>query len=214
MARARQPGSAPSSAVAGRRRFWLVVALALLIAGAAGYAFRQPLLVRLGHALVAADPLEKADAALVLADDGSFESYRLRAAAYLHREGWVRKVILSGAVCPYRVSETELALPLAVSLGIPKSDIIAVPNATRFIDQEAELLLGTLESQRIRSLYVITANYQTRRARRIFQRTAGRRLRVLAYPAKDDGFDPGRRWQSRDGRKILLMECLGLHSRE
>jgi hypothetical protein len=105
-------------------------------------------------------------------------------------------------------------VPLAVSLGIPKSDIAAVPNATRFIDQEAELLLGTLESQRIRSLYLITANYQTRRARCIFRRTAGGRLRVLAYPAKDDGFDPDRRWQSRDGRRILLMECLGLHSRE
>ena len=65
-----------------------------------------------------------------------------------------------------------------------------------------------------RTVYVVTANYQSRRARRLFRQAAGGRLRVLVYPATDDWFNPDTWWQSREGRKVFLMECLGLHSRE
>lgn len=179
--------------------------------GLAGYVLRQPLLSRLGRTLVVADPLEKADAALVLAGDGS---YRVRAAAHLYRQGWVRKVVLSGPQGPFGVYETEFSVPVAVSQGIPRSDILPLPNTTRFLDQEAELLVKVAEGQAMRSLYVVTTSYETRRARRVFQRIAGGRLRVLAYPASDDAFNLDRWWQSRQGRKAVLMEWLGLNARE
>jgi uncharacterized SAM-binding protein YcdF (DUF218 family) len=168
----------------------------------------------MGRALVVADPLEKADAAVVLGRPLGSQDQRLKTAVRLYREGWVGKLVLGGPRGPYGIYETELSFPLAVSLGVPTADILAVPNTTRFIDQEAELLVAVLLGRGLRTVYVVTANYQSRRARRVFGRAAGGRLRVLVYPATDDWFDPDRWWQSREGRKVFLMECLGLHRRE
>jgi len=198
-----------------RTRSVSAILLILALAGSTvAYVLRGPLLSRLGHALVVADPLEKADAAVVLGRPPSPQEQRLNTAARLYQDGWVREVVLSGPRLPYGIYETELSLPLAVSLGVPKADVLAVPNTTRFVDEEAELLVAVLAGRGFRTVYVVTANYQSSRARRIFGRAAGGRLRVLVYPATDDWFNPDRWWQSREGRKIFLMECLGLHDRE
>jgi len=192
-----------------------VILLILALAGGSGaYLLRGPLLSRLGRALAVADPLEKADAAVVLGRPLGSQDQRLSAAARLYGDGWVRKLVLSGPRGPYGIYETEFSLPLAVSLGVPKADILAVPNTTRFIDQEAELLVGVLAGRGLRTVYVVTANYQSRRARRLFRQAAGGRLRVLVYPATDDWFNPDTWWQSREGRKVFLMECFGLHRGE
>jgi uncharacterized SAM-binding protein YcdF (DUF218 family) len=198
-----------------RRRTLSIVVLITLVAGGSGaYLLRRPLLSRLGRALVVADPLEKADAAVVWAGSPMSQDRQLHTAARLYRDGWVRKLVLSGPRGPYGIYETEFSSPLAISLGIPQADILAVPNTTRFIDQEAELLVAVLAGRGLRTVYVVTANYQSRRARRIFRQAAGGRLRVLVYPAADDWFNPDTWWQSREGRKAFLMECFGLHGRE
>jgi len=192
-----------------------VILLILALAGGSGaYLLRGPLLSRLGHALVVADPLEKADAAVVLGRPLGSQDQRLHTAARLYRDGWVGKLVLSAPRGPYGIYETEFSLPLAVSLGVPKADILAVPNTTRFIDEEAELLVAALAGRGVRTVYVVTANYQSWRARRLFRQAAGGRLRVLVYPATGDWFNPDTWWQSREGRKVFLMECLGLHTRE
>jgi uncharacterized SAM-binding protein YcdF (DUF218 family) len=198
-----------------RTRSVSVILLILALAGGSGaYLLRGPLLSRMGRALVVADPLEKADAAVVFGRALGPQDQQLHTAARLYRDGWVRKLVLSGPRGPYGIYETEFSFPLAVSLGVPKADILAVPNTTRFIDQEAELLVAVLAGRGLRTVYVVTANYESRRARRIFGRAAGGRLRVLVHPATDDWFNPDTWWQSREGRKVFLMECFGLHTRE
>ena len=199
---------AASSVLAPGRRRWALLLIVVLAAGGSVYLLRQPLLTGLGWMLVVADPLEKADAAVVLGGDASHEGHRVRAAVRLYRQGWVRKVILSGPEWGYGFHETELSVPLAVSQGVPKSDLMPIPNSVRSTWQEAQLLAEMLERRGIRSLYVVTSNYHTRRARRAFLRASGGRLRVLAYPAPDDWFEPRHWWQSREGRKIFVLECL------
>ena len=167
-----------------RTRSVSVILLILALAGSTvAYLLRGPLLSRLGGALVVADPLEKADAAVVWAGPPMSQDRQLHTAARLYREGWVRKLVLSGPRGPYGIYGTEFSFPLAASLGVPKADILAVPNTTRFIDEEAELLVAVLAGRGLRTAYVVTANYQWRRARRLFGRAAGGRLRVLVYPA-------------------------------
>ena len=200
--RAAPPGARP------RRRSWPLLLVTVLVACGAIYLSRQPLLTGLAWMLVVADPLEKADAAVVLGGDGSYEGHRVRAAIRLYHQGWVRKVVLSGPKGGYGIHETEFSVPLAVSRGIPKSDLLAIPHAARSTWQEAQLLAGMLERRGIRSLYVVTSNYHTRRARRAFLRASRGRMRVLAYPAPDDWFEPRRWWQSGDGRKVFVLECL------
>ncbi len=192
----------------GRRRRWLVALLVLLGVGVAFFLVRRPLLTTLGGLLVVSDSLERADAAVVLGGEETEDGKRLRAAIQLYRRGWVRKIVLSGPRWGYGISETEMSLPLALSLGVPRSDLMPVPNSARSTLQEAQLIASTIERRGIRSLYVVTSNYHTRRARRAFLRASRGRLRVLAYPAPDDWFDPQHWWESRDGRKIFLLESL------
>ena len=189
-------------------RLWAVLLLAVFAAGGAAYLLRQQLLTGLAWMLVVADPLERADAAVVLGGDDSYQGHRVRAAIRLYRQGWVRKVVLSGPKRGYGIHETELSVPLALSRGIPQSDLLVIPHGARSTWQEAQLLAGMLERRGIRSLYVVTSNYHTRRARRAFLRASSGRLRVLAYPAPDDWFEPRRWWQSGDGRKVFVLECM------
>ncbi len=200
--RAAPPGARP------RRRRWALLLVAVLVACGTIYLLRQPLLPGLSWMLVVSDPLERADAAVVLGGDNSYAGYRVRAAVHLYRKGWVRKVVLSGPKWGYGIHETELSVPLAISQGIREEDLLSIPHAARSTWREAQLLTGMLERRGIRSLYVVTSNYHTRRARRAFLHASRGRLRVLAYPAPDDWFEPRRWWQSREGRKIFVLECL------
>ena len=191
-----------------RKRRWLVLLLALAVAGAALYLLRRPVLAGLGRLLVVADPLEKADAALVLSGDDSYEGVRVRAGVELYRRGWVRKLVLSGGKMAYGMYETELSQPLAIAQGVSKPDIVPIAHSSRSTQEEAELIAPLLERKGIRSFYVVSSSYHTRRARRLFIRASGGRMRVLAYPAADPWFDPDRWWHSREGRKKFLEECL------
>src|SRR5580658_6832409 len=68
--------------------------LALLIAGAGGYFFRESLATMAGAFLIRDEPPVRADAALVLGGDGNGQ--RTLKAAQLAQAGWVPIVYLSG----------------------------------------------------------------------------------------------------------------------
>jgi uncharacterized SAM-binding protein YcdF (DUF218 family) len=210
---ARQPRNKNGAAPAPRRTatprvhralVWLLVVVAV----ACGlYLLRRPILSRAGHALVASDPLEKADAAVVLGGEDSRHAERVMAAVKLYREGFVRKLVLSGPEWAYGVHETDFSVPAAVAAGVPRGDIVAVPSTTHSTEEEAANVIPLLLRSGFHSIYVTTSNYHTGRARRIFRKLAGGRLRVLAYPARNDWFDPDHWWESREGRKIFVLEA-------
>lgn len=185
----------------------VIVLLALLVAGLAGVAFHRPILSAAGRLLVDGDKLEKADAAVVLSGEQS-NGLRVTAAVRLYKEGWVRRIVLSGAPMGYGRHESDFSLARAVALGVPREDLLALPLNTRSTQEEAEYMLPRMESAGIRSFYVVSSNYHTVRARRIFQRVAGKRMRVLAFPAHDDGFQPDSWWQSELGIRVFLLESL------
>ena len=186
----------------------LLVLAAVLAASV--YLLRRPMLMGLAGMLVTASPLEKADAAVVLGGEGCYTGCRVRAAVQLYKAGWVGKLVLSGPRLGYGVYETEFSVPLAVSLGVPKSDILAVPSTARSTAEEAQLLCPLLERRGMRSFYVVSSDFHTRRARRIFLNAGGGRLRVLACPAPDDWFPVDGWWRSREGRKIFVTETAKL----
>jgi uncharacterized SAM-binding protein YcdF (DUF218 family) len=189
----------------GRRRL-LMAAAAVLVFAFVFYLVHAPVLSGLGHLLVASDELEKADAAVVLGGEDSTEAFRVRGGVQLYHDGWVRKVVLSGPVMAYGIPETQFSAPIATSMAVPEADLIVVPTKARSTREEAVFMLPILERQGIRSIYVVSSNFHTRRARRIFIHASHGRMRVLAYPTPSDWFDPGSWWRSRDGRKVFLLE--------
>lgn len=184
----------------------VVLVLLILLGIVLFYLARQPLLSGAGWALVASDPLEKTDVALVLGGDDSLDGNRVRTAVKLYKDGWVRRIALSGPRGAYGVHETDYSVPIAISQGVPRPDIIVLTHQSRSTEEELRYLAPILERRGMRSICLVTANFHTRRARRIMRAASGGRLRIVAYAAPPDWFDPDRWWQSREGRKVFVLE--------
>jgi len=161
-----------------------------------------------GGFLVAQEgPPRKADAALVLAGD-SFGRRILRGAE-LVREGFVPLVYVSGPDELYGFSEDELAIRFAVKNGQPAEWFQGLPNQANSTEDEARALLPELQRRGVRRLLLVTSNFHTRRATRIFRKyaqqlTPGMQIHPVA--AQDALYHPDRWWQSRPSQKTFLLE--------
>ena len=158
-----------------------------------------------GHILVADDPLEKCEAAVVLSGEKE-NGFRTREAVLLYKNGWVKKIVLSGANFGFGNHETDFSLPLAVRLGVPRENLLPIPHEGRSTLEEARTLLPVMEKAGIRTAIIVTSNFHTRRARLIFRRVCRGRMRVLVHPVADEWFQPDSWWRSREGSKTFLLE--------
>jgi uncharacterized SAM-binding protein YcdF (DUF218 family) len=157
----------------------------------------------MGAFLVQADPPQKAVVALVLSGDEW--GHRILTAAQLARDGYVSKVMVSGPDGVYGNHECDLAIPFAVKRGYPESYFIHVEHSARSTLAEAQAVLPEIRRAGYKRVAVVTSNYHTRRAGRIF-RAAAPDLTILMIAAPDEHFTPDGWWHSRDAKKIFLSE--------
>ena len=189
------------------RRRWMVFLLAIALLILAAVAFHRAILTALGQELLAQDKLEKSDADLVLSgEDG--DGSRTRKAVELYKEGWVKKVVLSGARATFGHYETDFSAPLALSLNVPAKDLMVIPSRARSTFEEANVTVPEMERAGIHSIILVTSNYHTSRARRYFRRVCKDRMRVLVCPTENDWYQPDSWWQTREGKKYFLWETL------
>jgi uncharacterized SAM-binding protein YcdF (DUF218 family) len=165
--------------------------------------FHSQILGALGGYLVEEDAPQKADAAVVLAGDSW--GNRILTAAQLARDGYVPKVLVSGPDGDYGLYESALAIPFAVKHGYPESYFVAVDHEARSTSAEAMALLPEIRREGIRRLLLVTSNFHTRRAGRIF-RAAAPDLTIFVVAAPDRNFTPGRWWRNREGQKTFVTE--------
>jgi uncharacterized SAM-binding protein YcdF (DUF218 family) len=183
-------------------RLWpsgVLLAVLLAIAGI----FHTQILSALGGYLVHVDPPQPADAALVLAGDGW--GHRILTAAQLVRDGYVPKVLVSGPDGAYGNHECDLAIPFAVRHGYPESYFEHLEHNGRSTLEEAHAVLIEVRREGLKRILVVTSNYHTRRAGRIF-RSLAPDLTILVVGAPDEYFTPDGWWHNREGQKIFLTE--------
>ncbi len=183
---------------------FLVVLLLIL------YLARAPLLRAVAAAWIVDDPLEKAQAIVVLGGD-SRAGDRLRHAVQLYRAGWAPRIVLSGAAFRTYFNESQLMAHEAKQLGVAPEHLIVAPGAADSTLEEALGLREVLAKHDFRKVIVVTSNFHTRRARTIFlsvYRPLGTRVIVSAAP--DRRFDPQIWWQQREGRKQMFTEVIKL----
>jgi len=183
-------------------RLWpggLLLAVLVLIAGV----IHAQILNALGGYLVHADAPQPADAALVLAGDGW--GHRILTAAQLVRDGYVPKVLVSGPDGSYGNHECDLAIPFAMRHGYPESYFVHVEHNGRSTLAEAHAVLSEVRREGLKRILVVTSNYHTRRAGRIF-RSLAPDLTILVVAAPDEYFTPDGWWRNREGQKIFLTE--------
>ncbi len=78
-------------------------------------------------------------------------------------------------------------------------------NEARSTRAEAAALLPEIRREGIRRLLLVTSNYHTRRAGRIF-REAAPDLTIVVVGAPDRNYTPQGWWRSREGQKTFVTE--------
>jgi uncharacterized SAM-binding protein YcdF (DUF218 family) len=160
-----------------------------------------------GYALVHDEGPAKADIAVVLA--GDFYGHRILKAGELVREGYVPAILVSGPTGAYGLHESELAIAFAVRNGLPSDWFIPFPNDSHSTREEAAAILPELRRRNVHSFLLVTSNYHTARARRIFlkaERDAGGGPQMRTVAAPDEFFQPKSWWRTRDSQKTAFFE--------
>jgi uncharacterized SAM-binding protein YcdF (DUF218 family) len=160
-----------------------------------------------GYALVHDDGPAKADIAVVLAGD----SYgnRVVKGGELVRAGYVPVVLVSGPDTAYGLNESDLAIPFAMRKGFPAEWFAGFPNHALSTQEESKAILNELRRRNVKSFLLVTSNYHSARARRIFladERAEGGGPSFRTVAAPDEYFDPNSWWKSRQAQKIAFFE--------
>jgi uncharacterized SAM-binding protein YcdF (DUF218 family) len=182
--------------------------LLLLLFLLALYVFSTPLLATAAHLLIEDDSPRKAEAIVVLGGDAYGD--RTLKGAQLAKEGYAPFVIVSGppGLIGYASSEE---IQFAGQHGYPPSlfreiDLPAEAESTR---TEEDFLGKYLAARGIKSILLVTSNFHTRRAKKLWQRE-NPAIAVAVVPSVDPlrYFTPQTWWKTRAGQKIFLMEWL------
>lgn len=182
-----------------RRRILLL----LLMLGLIAWFERDRILTGLGQALVESSPPEKADIIVVLAGDPT--GNRILKAGELVRDGYAPLALISGPGDEYGLHECDLAIPFAVKRGYPESEFAHAEHDATSTRAEVAALTPDLRRRGVHKVLLVTSDYHTRRAAKLF-RAAAPEMTVVVTAAPDKYFTPGGWWKNREGQKTFLTE--------
>ena len=189
--------------VSWRRLLLVIVPPLVLVIG-----FYPWILPALANFLIANEgPPRPADAVLVLAGD-SFGRRILRGAE-LVRDGLAPVAFVSGPDELYGFTEDQLAIQFAVKRGAKAEWFVGLPNQANSTSDEAQQLLPVLQRKGVKRLLLVTSNYHTRRAVRIFRSMAkshAPQMAIQVVSSPDALFDAKNWWHSRPAQKTFLLE--------
>jgi uncharacterized SAM-binding protein YcdF (DUF218 family) len=181
-----------------------IVALGLiLLCVLATAVFSRQILWALGAMLMNAGPPQTADIAVTMAGDTG--GNRVLRAAELVREGYVPKVLVSGAGRQYGIPESTLAINFAVANGHPREYFIALQHPAFSTKEEAGYIIPEFRKLGVRKYLLVTSPHHTARAGRILHRAAPD-LDMHIVAAFGPHWNNGYWWTEREGRKIWLEE--------
>ncbi len=189
------------------RRRQLVIRAAAIGAGTllVLYLMAPWILARLGESLVNNQLPQKADAVIVLAGDAV--GNRILKGVELVQGGFAPVIYVSGPEGYYGHSEDQMAIEFAVKRGHPSQWFVGVPNHAESTLDEARILLPILRAKGVRRVLLVTSNFHTARAARIFRRVATPGMEIVSVAAKDASFAPQGWWNNRRGQKVFFYEA-------
>lgn len=199
----------------------------LLVLGLLVYKAGELWLPFLGSALIAADPLARADVVVPLAGERSRVFY----AAQLFRQGlagWyaITDMVVTGCKLPVARCRASLAAAStgdgeswtrytesvrdqALTAGVPLAAIVRVPGTADTTYHEALNLRQVALARGWHSLLVVTSPFHSRRARLIFGDVfRGTGIRVSVQPAEPHWYRPETWWTTPEGRQATAEEYL------
>ncbi len=178
----------------------------MLVLFLGAYVFAGQLMGAAARLLIEDDGVRKADAIVVLGGDGYGD--RTLKAAKLATEGYAPFVIVSGPPSLIGYSSDE-EIQYGEQHGYPASLFRAVhlPEEAESTRTEEQFLGKYLAAQGIKSILLVTSNFHTRRAVKLWRRE-NPAIAATVVPSVDPQryFTPETWWKTRPGQKIFLME--------
>jgi uncharacterized SAM-binding protein YcdF (DUF218 family) len=193
----------------GRILLNLIILLFFLVICAVLYLVRRPLLRFTAESWIIEDPLDQADALIVLGDD-NFYADRSTRGAQLFREGKAPVIVASGRRLRPNAGIAELMEHDLIERGVPRDKIVRCTEEGDSTLEEAEALARLVKGKKWHSVIVVTSNFHTRRARYIFRHVFPQGLDVRVASARDGDFDPEHWWEKRKSIKALTREVAGM----
>ena len=188
--------------------FRLLALLMLCLFAAITYLARTPLLRAAGGFWIVQDRMEPADVIIVIGDD-DFTADRATEAAALFHGGWAPLIVASGRMLRPYSTIADLMTQDLESRGVPAKAIVRFSHRASNTLEEAKDLQVLIAQNGWRRILLVTSNYHTRRAQYIFRKVLPANVSLEVVGAFDAEFEPDTWWQSRQGRKIFLLETLG-----
>jgi uncharacterized SAM-binding protein YcdF (DUF218 family) len=149
-------------------------------------------------------PLERSDAIVVISGDEAMA--RFREGLRLHRLGWGRALVFSGAAYDDSVSNAAVMRELAIASGVPAIDILTEGEGVDTLGNALNTR-RLLEEHGLRSAILVTSPYHLRRAMVTFESVfAGSGIRVIAHSAPDSDWRKLTWWLRADTRQLTLVE--------
>jgi uncharacterized SAM-binding protein YcdF (DUF218 family) len=206
-----QPGLRPSAKRGRVLRFLMLAACFLLVSCALLLALRGFWLPAVGRFLVRADPLQPADAIVVLAGGGP---QRVAHGVRLFQAGYAPWFIVTNQPLNtpgIRVPYVELMRTEAIWQGVPEEHILMAPEIVRTTYEEALAVRRLVEERGFHSLIIVTDPFHTRRAQMSFRDALkGVGITISVQPANPSWYRPDAWWQSQEELRETWTEYLKL----
>jgi uncharacterized SAM-binding protein YcdF (DUF218 family) len=141
-----------------------------------------------GAFLITGDPLQKADAVVVL---GGGDEQRVKEGVRLVLAGYGNWLVLTepGELEPGAGPGSLILRAEAIASGLSSNAILVTDQISRSTADEARAVLALMTERKFHSVIVVTEPYHTQRTRLIFQRAfAGSDIEVWVYPVQGHWF--------------------------
>jgi uncharacterized SAM-binding protein YcdF (DUF218 family) len=194
-----------------RRRRWILFGLAALLPlGAAIF------LLNVGRWLVVEDPLEKAQAIVVLSGRMPLRAIE---AAKLYREGYASKVWLTHSTEPGAtleamgipfVGEDSYNSRVLIHEGVPTEAIRMLEPPILNTADELAAVSAAFQNEKNGPVIIVTSKVHTRRVRILWRKISAGRGRAVIRAVSDDPFEPGRWWRTTSDALDVVREFLGI----
>ena len=169
-----------------------------------------------GRWLVVEDPLERADAIVVLSGRIPMRAIE---AARLYRAGYASQIWLTRPEEPAAALEA-LGIPYSgedffnaqvlVHEGVPLSAIRVLTPSINNTADEVRAVAGELRRENRATVIIVTTKAHTRRVHRLWQQLAGGQGRAIVRAAAVDPFDPAHWWRTTGDALDVVREVLGV----
>ncbi len=170
----------------------------------------------LGRWLVVEDPLQKADAILILSGRMPVRAIE---AARIYKAGYAPQLWLTRSDEPEAslkemgisyVGDDFYNLRVLVHEGVPADAIRVLPQPIINTADEIEAAAAELRRSRGQVVIIVTTKPHTRRVRTLWRKLARGSGRAIVRAAQDDPFDPQHWWRSSTDALDVVREVLGL----